>query len=139
MALDAHTPAGPCDDECGCVTPSGETSSGSAPVQLTVKPAATADTPIACTLGAADMPGRIADWQAALAAVVARQPIDGGVRLVLPPGASLAALAELANAEQACCMFFRFAITIDGRGAALEVRAPTEAIDIVHSLFGAPT
>lgn len=39
-------------------------------------------------------------------------------------------------AEQACCMFFRFVVTVDDRGAALEVTAPAAAPEIVHSLFG---
>lgn len=100
------------------------------------EPTAETDTPIACTLGAADMPGRLASWQAALAPVVSREAIPGGVRLVFPQDTAVGALAELASAEQDCCMFFRFAITIDGRGIALEVTAPPDAIDLVHSLFG---
>jgi hypothetical protein len=108
-----------CDDEGGC---------GRAP----------ADPPIACTLAPADMPVRLAAWQDVVATVVAREPIDNGVRLILPTGASLGSLADLVAAEHQCCMFLRFAITVDTRGAALEVSAPTEAIDVVHSLFGAP-
>lgn len=91
---------------------------------------------IACTLQADDVPGRLAEWQTILASVVAREEIDGGIRLVVPPGAPLGHLAELASAEQACCEFFRFAITIDSRGAALEVTAPPAALEIVISLFG---
>jgi hypothetical protein len=108
-----------------------------APVPLTRKPTSSADAPIACTLQPTDVQGRLAEWQKALAPVVAREDIDGGVRLAFPPGASLAPVAELAGAEQACCAFFRFAITIDERGAALEVTAPAEALEIVNSLFGA--
>jgi hypothetical protein len=40
-------------------------------------------------------------------------------------------------AEQDCCQFFEFAITVDRRGVALEVRAAAEAQPIVESLFGA--
>jgi len=85
------------------------------------------------------MPARFEAWQAALEPVIARAPIDNGVRLVLANSASLAALAELIVAEQECCTFFRFAITVDARGFALEVTAPVEAIDLVYSLCGAPT
>jgi DNA-binding transcriptional MerR regulator len=132
-----HTPDGPCDDDCGCASTAADTSAASTAVRLSVKPTAETDAPIACTLGAADMPGRLAAWQAALAPVVSREPITGGVRLVFPPDTAIGDLAELASAEQDCCMFFRFAITIDGRGIALEVTAPPDAIDLVHSLFGA--
>ena len=116
-ALSQHTPDGPCDDDCGCT-----------------KPAIGVAPPIDCTLDAADMPARLADWQAALASAVSRESIDNGVRLTFPPGTSLGALADLIIAEQECCMFFRFAITVDARGAALEVTAPPEAIDLVHTL-----
>ena len=119
VALGAHTPDGPCDDDCGCAAPTDPT--------------------IGCTLDAEDRAARIVEWQTVLAQVVSREPVDGGVRLVLPAGAALGAVAEVANAEQACCRFFRFAITIDSRGAALEVRAPADALEIVHSLFGQPT
>jgi hypothetical protein len=45
--------------------------------------------------------------------------------------------ARLAAAEQACCAFFAFAITIDQRGIALEVRAPAAAEEAVTAVFGA--
>jgi hypothetical protein len=35
-------------------------------------------------------------------------------------------------------MFFRFNLVIDARGIALEATAPPDAIELVHSLFGAP-
>jgi len=95
-------------------------------------------TPIACTLEAADRPGRVAAWEAALARVASREAIDGGVRLSLVPGEPLAALVDLVVAEQACCSFFAFAVTVDGRGAGLEVTAPPEAQELVRSLFGGP-
>lgn len=50
--------------------------------------------------------------------------------------APLGPIAELAAAEQSCCSFFAFALTIDGRGAALKVRAPAEGLVLVDALFG---
>jgi DNA-binding transcriptional MerR regulator len=139
IALGRHTPDGPCDDECGCATRVDETVRSPASVQLTTKPAATSGPPVACTLAASERPARLEAWEAVRAAVVARTPIDNGVRLVFPNGFSLGQLAELVAAEQECCTFFRFAITVDVRGAALEVSAPAEAVDLVYALFGAPT
>jgi DNA-binding transcriptional MerR regulator len=136
--LGRHTPDGPCDDECGCATRADETVSSPSPVQLTAKPLTASDPPIACTLAASDWPARLEAWHDVLAPVIARAGIDNGVRIVFPNGDSLAQLAELVAAEQACCTFFRFAITVDARGAALEVTAPPEAIDLVYSLFGTP-
>ena len=92
--------------------------------------------PIACTLEAGDVPLRVAEWQDVLASVTAREPIHNGVRLVLAPGTPVGPVADLAAAEQQCCAFFRFAMTIDGRGAALEVTAPPDAAQIVEDLFG---
>jgi MerR family transcriptional regulator, copper efflux regulator len=128
-ALGRHTPEGPCDDECGCSTPA----------HLTPKPAGSTNPPIACTLSADETPARVAAWQTALAPVLDRQPLEGGVRLVFPGDVPLTSLVELVAAEQACCMFFRFAITVDTRGVALEVTAPPEAVELVHSLFGVPS
>jgi hypothetical protein len=46
-------------------------------------------------------------------------------------------LARLVAAEQACCAFLSFRITVDQRGVGLEVRAPAGADEIVTALFGA--
>ena len=136
-ALSDHTPDGPCDDDCGCTTE--PTQAAATAVMLTAKPTDVGAPPIACTLGADDMVGRLDAWRAALAPVVDRTPIDNGVRVTFAPGTPLVPLIELVVAEQECCMFFRFAITIDDRGTALEVTAPAEAKDLVDSLFGVAT
>ena len=53
---------------------------------------------------------------------------------------SLAAsqIAKLAAEEFQCCSFFRFNVAIDGSGVRLEVGAPTEARDIITSVFASP-
>ncbi len=94
--------------------------------------------PIACSLSSADVPERLADWKSALGSVLSRQPIPGGLRLALAPAVSLAHLVDLVVAEQQCCPFFCFAITVDARGPALEVTAPPQAQELVSSLFAAP-
>jgi hypothetical protein len=115
-----------------------ETVSSPTAVELTSKTGDDSDLSIACTLQPPDIQNRLDAWQAALAPVVARELIDTGVRLVLPSSTSLPLLAELAAAEQECCTFFRFAITVDSRGIALEVTAPAHAINLVYSVFGRP-
>jgi DNA-binding transcriptional MerR regulator len=121
---------GPCSDHCACLTdrPGADT----VPVVLGEgnEPA------IACTLPADQMPGRVADWQHLLDHVLSRDVIDGGLRLTLADTAPLDELAQLAVAEQGCCAFFSFAITVDHRGIALEVRAPADAGDLVTTVFG---
>ncbi len=139
--LEAHRPDGPCDDNCGCVT-----EGSSAPqvtrqlVTLGTKPhRVEAATPIACTLGAQSMRGRLDEWQRLLEHVEHREPIDNGLRATFGPATPLDELMRLAAAEQDCCQFFTFAITIDSRGVALEVRAPDDALQMLHTLFGRPT
>lgn len=125
---------GPCSDGCACLTDPIETSgSESIPVVLGER----AEPAIACTLPAGEMADRVEDWQAVLAHVADReQTRDGGLRLSLGAGVPLGELARLAVAEQGCCSFFAFAITVDSRGVALEVRAPDDAADLVTAVFG---
>lgn len=92
--------------------------------------------PIACTLEGDAMPDRLADWQALLRGVVERSEIPGGVRVTFAAGTTAAEVAALAEAEQQCCRFFGFAITVDERGLALELTAPPDAQEIVTALFG---
>jgi len=162
-ALTAHTPAGPCDDTCGCISDTAPRTPTAVPLipraEASSDPsldtcgeacgstseAAADDPPIACTLDAAQMGDRMDQWAALLddkddlmAGVVDRLPIDDGVRLEFGPHVDVAEIVRLAAAEQDCCRFLRFAISIDTRGIALEVRAPAEAAEMVTTLFGAP-
>ena len=113
---------------------------GAAPVAvaLTAGPGDVA-TPIACTLAPDSLGGRLDDWQDVLSNATTRVAIPGGVRVVLDDDTPMDELVRLAAAEHDCCLFFRFAITIDVRGVALEVTAPDDALSIVQSLFGAPS
>ena len=141
-ALERHRPDGACDADCGCVSDTRDLSSGVAtvqPVSLSTKPIAPGEPAIACTLSAGSVKGRIADWKALLAHVDRRERVDGGVRSVFSGSVPIDELMRLVAAEQDCCQFFRFAITVDARGVALEVRAPDEARAIVESMFGAPS
>jgi hypothetical protein len=148
--LSAHTPDGPCDVSCGCVSTS-ETGVAPEPVVLTSKPASTGcgdgcgdeDVPIACTLGAGEMSGRFDEWnellagEGALEGVIARLPLENGVRLEFGPNSDVIEIARLAVAEQECCRFFGFALVIDQRGIALEVHAPADGQPVLTALFGA--
>jgi hypothetical protein len=91
---------------------------------------------IACTLEREAMGDRILEWLAVLGSVTSRGSVEGGIRLGLAWDADLAEVARLGRAEQGCCTFFRFALTVDERGTALEVRAPAEAQDLVAAVFG---
>jgi hypothetical protein len=96
----------------------------------------TDDEVIACTLAPDAVDDRRGAWHRVLASVTGRSSTpDGALRLEVDPEA-VADLTALAVAEHACCSFMSFTITIDARGAAVEVRAPAEAAPIVASLFG---
>ncbi len=123
---------GPCGDDCACLS---DQPAAPARVALSAK---LDDPAIACTLEAIAMPDRLAEWQALLDRARARMTTaSGALRVELDDRADVADLARLVAAEQQCCAFFSFAITVDGRGIALEVSAPDGAADVVTSLFGA--
>lgn len=157
-ALQSHPPDGRCDETCGCLAPASGSSSGPVdvpflglgpasypgfPASSRAEPAADRDTaeawrtaPVACSLASDDQPARVADWQRVLAATTAREPIDGGVRLVFPPDPALAGtIARLAAAEQQCCPFFDFTVELSTAGIVLRARAPEPAQDLIAALF----
>jgi DNA-binding transcriptional MerR regulator len=135
-ALELHRPEGGCDDLCGCISDVGS-GSASVPITLTAKaPSNPDEVPIACTLAADSLGARLEDWQSLLTHAVDRYEMDGGVRVEFDARVPAEELMRLVAAEQDCCPFFRFAITVDTRGIALEVTAPADARPILESLFG---
>jgi MerR family transcriptional regulator, copper efflux regulator len=140
---------GPCDDTCGCTTdtPPGSASRATA-VPLIAKAAASTVTtagddlggevPIACTLGAGEMSSRLDEWNALLEHVAVRRDLTDGLRLEFRPGTDVTDIARLVAAEQTCCGFFEFALTINARGIALEVHAPPDGQPVLTGLFGTP-
>jgi MerR family copper efflux transcriptional regulator len=134
-ALARHRPEGPCDDQCGCTTGPERNAT---PVAFIATPPPVRDAEIACTLDAEAVPGRMEDWNRLLGLVTGRSALADGVRVELDPGVRLEEVARLTAAEQECCQFFAFALTVDGRGVGLEIRAADDALPLVHALFGAP-
>jgi DNA-binding transcriptional MerR regulator len=161
--LAASSPDGPCREGCGCADPGvgGAANAASAPQlhQLTATRRGSSrrlepgtpgsfitaadpdelEVPVACTLGVADQPGRLAAWTGLLAAVQHRERVDGGLRLVFAPDPEFAArLADLATREQQCCSFFTFTLRLTGQAVELDVTAPPDAAGVVADLFGTP-
>ena len=139
----------PCDDKCACNSGTAKASTAHTSVPLLAEsdadPTGSVDEiPIACTLGAGEMATRLDEWNALLAAkqdllrgVVARRALDGGgLRLEFGAASDVSEIARLAAAEQGCCRFFDFALTIDDRGIALEVHVPPDAQPVLTALFG---
>lgn len=128
---------GPCGDNCACVAEVvASPPPPPPPATLGVKPDGR---PITCTLEPDALPDRLVDWQAILGQARSRTTAaDGALRVEFDVDLELGELARLVTAEQHCCAFISFAITVDARGIALEVHAPGDASDIVASLFGQP-
>lgn len=131
--LDADPTDGPCGTDCACLR------TGTARAEPVVLGAGPAEQDVVCTLASTAVDDRVQDWQRVLADAGSRTATeDGGLRVALHPDVDLGRLVKLAVAEQRCCSFFAFALTVDSRGVALEVRAPAGADDIVAAVFGMP-
>lgn len=130
--LRADADDGPCHDTCACLAapPAG------GPSTPVVQPARN-EAAVACTLPSEAVAHRVRAWRSVLAHVDHRSSLPGGgLRVGLGADVPLAELTRLVVAEQACCTFFAFTITVDERGIALEVRAPADAGAIVAAVFG---
>jgi MerR family copper efflux transcriptional regulator len=131
--LDGPALDGPCGAGCACLAENDS----SAPSAVTLSIAALIEQPIACTLQPTAKPERIERWHAVLAHVGARvRTADGGLRLEMHHGVDLSELACLVAAEQQCCSFLAFVLTVDERGIGLEIDAPDQAAEIVSAMFG---
>ncbi|HEX7135632.1 MAG TPA: MerR family transcriptional regulator [Iamia sp.] len=109
---------GPCGDDCACLAPPR--------VEL------------ACTLSAGGLQERQQEWDDLLTHVSTRSKApDGALRLAFDATTPLEELTRLVAAEQHCCAFLAFTITIDAGGVTLDVRAPDAAAPMVAGLFGA--
>ncbi|MBA3654444.1 MAG: MerR family transcriptional regulator [Actinobacteria bacterium] len=124
---------GPCGPDCACVTDGADDPASTAvAITLTAKP----DAPIACTLGAVDLPGRLEEWRAMLAKATARTRTADGVRIRFNRTLDIATLAQLVEGEQEYCVFYTFAIVVTPEEIALDVHAPAGAEAMVEELFG---
>ncbi len=149
-SLEHHRPGGRCDDSCGCIAleapRTGSATRRTVPpvsaarsVSFTTKARAAATAvPIVCTLDDERVDGRLDDWRALLARVGSRDAVDHGARLTFEAGTAAADVARLAEAEQQCCRFFGFALTIDERGLALEITSPDDAAPLIDAFFAVP-
>ena len=132
-ALERHRPVGSCDDECGCLPVIANAATTA--VTLGRKPVTANDIPIACTLSPHAAKDRVAEWQCFLdSSISSRSSIAGGIHLFFHASVDVAELMRLAVAEQDCCRFFAFAITVDHRGIGLDILGPTETLE---PIFGA--
>lgn len=134
--LEAIERDGPCDPSCVFL---GRTESVVGPVldALPVADVSGRDV-IACGLDGPEREARVGRWREVLAAVTDRAAVPGGVALTFDSSRLRPAeLAELAWSEAECCGFLDLTLHL-GPPARLDVRAPDDALVLVHELFGEP-
>ncbi len=96
---------GPCDADCACRAERPD------------------DPLVVCTLEPDEVPVRLDHWQALVdRARSSTTAPDGATRVEFDDSRHLDELACLVAAEQRCCAFLSFTITVDAGGVALEVR-----------------
>lgn len=81
------------------------------------------------------MQARLHEWQTLLDGVI-REAIPNGRRLRFPATAPLPEITRLVQAEQGCCAFFTFTITVETTGITVDVTAPTDGQPMLDSIFG---
>jgi hypothetical protein len=91
--------------------------------------------PIACTLAADDMPGRLAEWRDfARGSVRAVESGPTSARLLLARSDDvLVTAASLAQRETQCCAFFAFSIVLEADERWLSVTVPEDAEEVLAS------
>lgn len=133
--LGTHTPDGRCDDACGCTTdhPPSELDR---PLLLGARPGRSDTTPTSCTLEPGRVEDRLVEWQAVVAKAIDRHAIDGGTRLRFDHEVDVPGLAALVSAEQDCCRFFTFTLTVSADTVTLDVTCPVDAQPVLDALIG---
>jgi DNA-binding transcriptional MerR regulator len=104
--LAGPSPAGPCDDDCGCTSSQVHTVQLSrprpiGPARFEQRPAGPAGIAVACTLSGDGQVTRLAEWSELLAHATGQADADGGADLTFPADPDLAGrLAVLAAREK---------------------------------------
>ena len=126
---------GPCDPSCAFL---GRDTAAHPALEALSQSGGPNSPAIACTLAGFERIERAEQWHAVLRDVTSREAIPGGVRLTFDPARTrVGELAELASAEAGCCSFFDLTLHLRAM-PILEVRAPEDALVLVHELFGEP-
>lgn len=134
--IDGPTPPGRCGPGCGIGQHQEPAAAAPVPIELTTgRPEVESKPPIACTLTGVQQADRIEEWRRLLSQAVDREPVEGGLAFRFPAGLA-GQVADLAAAEQQCCMFFEFTLRLVGGELRLEVRAPDDAAPLLATAFG---
>jgi len=129
--LGEHTPAGPCDENCGCTSRNASNA-----VRRESIPLSAGHDEIACSLEPGVVAERIQNWRDVLREATEREGLPSGIRVQFARDVDVTAIAELASAEQTCCNFFDFNIGIGGDAVTLDITGPEAAQDLISSFAG---
>jgi hypothetical protein len=94
-------------------------------------------TPSACTLPAAELPGRLAEFDAAFAAGLREAELVSPTHarwVFTADQARARSLAGLLRREQECCSFFGFGQRADGDTVTVDVTVPPGQADVLAAL-----
>lgn len=91
--------------------------------------------PPSCTLPAAALPARTAEFAALFARADIERPAPDRLTLTLPQAVAAQA-AELAAREAGCCSFFTFHLVIGAGPLRMDITVPTERVDVLDVLAG---
>ncbi|MEM9468405.1 MAG: hypothetical protein AAGA90_23755 [Actinomycetota bacterium] len=86
--------------------------------------------PIACTLTTKQAADQLDEWAALRAQARSVEPIDGGVRVVLPSDMEPTA-RDLAAREAACCAFLTLAVDPVGDDVVVTITGPADAQPVI--------
>lgn len=133
--LGMHTPAGACDDGCGCRTEPSTTEQAPSPTAVPLVGSAAPE--VACSLEPSRIDERTEAWRTTAARAQSREPLPEGIQLRFPRDTDVAGLSQLAADEQTCCGFFTFSIGIRPDAVTLDVTGPADAQSVIAAMFGA--
>jgi len=90
--------------------------------------------PVACSLDAADMRSRAAEWARLLAGhLVSREPIPGGIRIRVQPAAA-GELLRLVDLERECCVWIDYRFP---NPATVEMTSDADGEQALAGMFAA--
>lgn len=91
---------------------------------------------IACSLDGAGQRARLAEWEELLVLAASRGEISDGARYTFPAVDGMEErVRSLAQAEQECCSFFDFGVTVVGDHVEMTVVAPADGQAALRYLF----
>ncbi len=97
--------------------------------------------PIACSLDAGSLVGRVDEWRALVASsVVSVESDETTVRMVLAESpTALAAAVSLGQREKQCCAFFEVSIDLEAERRVLVLRVPDGAEEVMATFVSLVT